>query len=138
VDYGTHSVGIAISDDEGKMAFPHKVFTRFGALKAIEALVSTDNIARIVIGEPEEMRERDAQFSRRLHEFATKVRSLTGASVMFEPEAYSTFEARRPERDKKGTLSRPKRYTTHSRGRADARAAAVILQRYLERSTTNN
>ncbi len=138
VDYGMRQVGLAITDDEGRLAFPHKVFTPQGALKAIQALVNSDKITKVIIGEPEDAREGDSILARRLYEFAGKVRVLTGASVIFEPEGYSTFEARRPQKDKRGKLSRPRRYETHHSGRADARAAAVILQRHIERSVRLN
>ena len=35
IDYGAKRIGVALSDEKGKMAFPHSVIANIGAKKAL-------------------------------------------------------------------------------------------------------
>ena len=52
IDYGDVRIGVAVSDEEGKFAFPKLVIEnqKKDARKKIESLVKESNISTIVIG----------------------------------------------------------------------------------------
>ena len=51
IDYGKKRVGVAISDESHKMAFPHTVFPNDAQLvKNLLSVIAKENISEIVIG----------------------------------------------------------------------------------------
>ena len=52
IDYGTKRIGVAISDEEGVLAFPKEiVLNDSNSFKKLGEIIGTENISEIVIGE---------------------------------------------------------------------------------------
>ncbi len=117
IDYGEKKVGIAISDEKGKMAFPNCVLRNSGTLALdILNLAKKEGVSIIVLGE-----SRD--FGGRANPVMAAIQKLKGElerrgfTVRLQQEYSSSVEARRFQGEN----------DMH-----DASAAAIILQRYLD------
>ena len=119
IDYGAKRVGVAVSDERGAVAFPREILKNDKTLaERIGAFVRDEHIGVIVIGESKDKDGNDNLIMAEARQFALTLQKALPVAVEFEPEYYSSVEARR---DANGSF-------------VDARAAAVILNRYLERS----
>ncbi len=119
IDYGAKRVGIAVSDDTGSIAFPKAALPNDRALlPSIIGFVRSNNVSVIVIGESKDKDGKDNAVMAGARQLGQALERELSVKVYFEPEYYSSVEARR---DSETFL-------------VDAKAAAIILNRYLERS----
>jgi putative Holliday junction resolvase len=119
IDFGTKKVGIAISDEEASFAFPKKIVETSEALEFIKGLVKEEGVGAIVIGESVANSGQENQILKLSKDFAEKLKAQTGLEVFFEREGFSSVEAHRYQTD---------------RGDRDDSAAAIILQRFLDKN----
>ncbi len=119
VDFGTKKVGIAISDEEASFAFPKKIVPLGEALDFIKVLAKEENISAIVIGESLANSGESNIILEASKAFAEKLKEQTCLEVFFEREGFSSVEAHRYQTD---------------RGDRDDSAAAIILQRFLDKN----
>jgi putative Holliday junction resolvase len=118
IDYGTKKVGIAISDDGGEFAFPKEIVAASDALERIAVLCATENIATVVIGESVAGNGEKNEVAEAANAFAKAFAAKTKLPVVFEREDFSSVEAHR--------------FQTKAGNRDDS-AAAIILQRFLDK-----
>ncbi|HYF10328.1 MAG TPA: RuvX/YqgF family protein [Candidatus Paceibacterota bacterium] len=118
VDYGSKRVGIAISDEGAKFAFPKTVIVATGDLaENIALLASAEGASVVVMGESVNFGGEDNSVMGAIRSLATDLRER-GFEVVLEPEYFSSAEASRFQGEREDI---------------DASAAAVILQRYLDK-----
>ncbi len=118
IDYGTHRVGIALSEETGSMAFPREVIpNNRELLSSILKISEEENAREVVIGESLNYKGEDNKIMSGIKTLKKKLEE-SGLSVYLEPEFLTSREAERIQ-GKKDML--------------DASAAAVILRSYLER-----
>jgi putative Holliday junction resolvase len=130
VDFGPRSIGLALSDETGLIARPLRSITVPRVREAPEAVADVARLEEadaIVVGMPAglEGEERRPE-SRRVLRFAKALRAATGLTVHLEDESLSSREAR----------ELPSGGGRNARGaseREHARAAAIVLQRWLDR-----
>ena len=117
IDFGSKKIGIALSDDSGKMAFPHEVVKNDESfIKYVEATVTERGVGEIVIGHSLNNQGESNKIHLAVEEFITDVTLHIGIPVHLEPEQYSTKEASNIQ--SKSSLT-------------DASAAAIILNSYI-------
>ncbi|MAZ67220.1 Holliday junction resolvase RuvX [bacterium] len=117
IDYGTKKVGLALSDDEGTLAFPHSVVRNDGTLRElIEELLEGEEISAIVMGHSLGMDGEENSVMEGAHGLKGTL-EREGYIVHLEPEFLTTAQAKRETPD---TM-------------ADASAAALILQTFLDK-----
>lgn len=127
IDYGERRLGVAISDEGGKIAFPK--LTVEGDEEAFLAAVS--DIARqydvelVVLGLPLTLSCEESEISRRARRFARRVEKLLGVRVVLWDERLTSVEAERVLREAGAKPSRNK-------AAVDRVAAAIILQSYID------
>ena len=132
LDYGTKTVGVAISDEAGIIAQPYVTIERKRADKLrqtyaqIESIISEYNCEIIVLGLPKNMNNTEGERAEATREFAKDLERRTGLTVVFEDERLTTVEADRILEETDVAHSRRKAYI-------DKMAAAIILQSYLDR-----
>ncbi len=127
IDFGTKHVGLATSDDGGVMAFPHSTLdAKSDLVFQIGQLVLSEQIGGIVIGEP----GKENALYKSVHEFVHTLTDTLNIPVYFQNEAFTSMEASRFTDYKKPTARLDKQSTLKKN---DASAAALILQRYLDR-----
>lgn len=119
IDFGKKRVGIAISDDTGKMAFPNMVLENTDKLlEEIINLVKNENIQEIVIGESKNFAGEPNKIMISIEDFVEELKDKAGLKIWLEPEFLTSYQAERWQG--KNDLH-------------DASAAAIILQSYLDR-----
>lgn len=121
IDYGSKRVGLAISDAEGRLAFPYSVISNDKKLLVeIEKIISKKKIEAIVIGESKDFKDKPNEIMAAIEKFKKLLEEKTGCRVFFEPEFMTSKQAE------------------HVQGKnrmLDASAAAIILQSFLDKKT---
>jgi len=119
IDYGTKRVGIALSDMEGLLAYPHSVIAAEKDLhKVVLGIASREQVGTIVIGESHNFSGEPNPIMKKIIIFRDALTQETPLPVVFEPEVLTSQEAKRIQGEN----------DLH-----DASAAAVMLQSYLDR-----
>jgi len=136
IDYGTKRIGVAISDERGTLAFPKEIVGNdANTFERLGEIIEKENIGEIVIGESVDFSGKLNMLSARIEIFITELKEKFGLPVHKQKEFLTSVEARK-SKDGKKKLSQSQ---AHSRikqikkGRVDASAAALILQRYLDK-----
>jgi putative Holliday junction resolvase len=123
IDYGSKRVGIALSDIEGKMAFPKAVLPNNRYLISdIVKLCKAQEVKVIIVGESKDFNMNDNPILASSKFFAEQLGRETGCDVFFEPEYMTSHQAERTNFELKG-----------SNAMLDASAATIILQSYLDK-----
>ncbi|MDB5190435.1 MAG: methionyl-tRNA synthetase/methionyl-tRNA synthetase C-terminal region/beta chain [Parcubacteria group bacterium] len=127
IDYGTKKTGVAFSDDAGQMGFPHGTLITTPRLpEELAALIKEKGAEAIVMGESRNFSGNDNPVAEDARKLGDELAKLAGIPVHFEPETYTTQEARR--------------YPDGSRMEGspdvDASAAALILTGFFEREAS--
>ena len=121
IDYGEKRIGIALSDEEGVLAFPYAVIQNkgdVGIMRVIQKIIRDEDIGRIIVGVPRSFSGDDTGQTKTILRFLKKLRSRVLSSVEEEDEILTTRLVNAEGMKKK---------------HADAAAAAVILQSYLDK-----
>ena len=132
LDYGTKTVGVALSDESGLIAQPMETITRKHATKLrqtyarIEEIISEYGVERIVLGLPKNMNNTEGERAEDTRSFKEDLERRTGLEVVFEDERLTTVEAER-------ILSASGVRAGEQKTYVDKMAAAIILQTYLDR-----
>ncbi len=136
IDYGTKRIGLALSDELGHLAFPKEiVLNDVDVLEKIGEILKKEKITEIVIGESVDFSGKLNALSARIESFILELEDKFGIPIYKQKEFLTSVEARKSGKNKK-TLTQKQ---THSRlkdkkrGHIDASAAALILQRYLDK-----
>lgn len=140
IDYGTKRIGIAITDEGGKLAFPKEILINdTNTLKNLEQILKKENIKEIVIGESVDFSGKLNSLSARIEVFILELKEKFKLPIYKQVEFLTSVEARKSPNAKKqfnssGAHSKVKQIKS---GRIDASAAALILQRYLDKKNKN-
>ncbi|MFN2608371.1 MAG: Holliday junction resolvase RuvX [Acidimicrobiales bacterium] len=130
IDLGRRRVGVAVSDDRGRVATPHAVLARSGDdaadRKALVAVVRALGAGRVVVGLPLSLDGSTGPAARGASEEAAALAALVDVPVDLHDERLTTvavLRSPRPERRRRATRRAP----------VDSQAAAVMLQSWLDR-----
>lgn len=123
IDYGDKRIGIAISDEEGRFAFPKMILQNtphlFNDLKEIVSLEYFDKIIAVVVGLPQNFKGEDTQQTQKVRVFARRLEKELGVEVIFENEILTSRQIEKTDASAKSLI--------------DASSAALILQGHLDR-----
>ncbi|MDD4804167.1 MAG: RuvX/YqgF family protein [Candidatus Pacebacteria bacterium] len=87
IDYGEKRVGIAISDDEAKVAFPKVVLeNNQDLLQKISDLCLEDKVESIVIGESKNYKGENNKISPKIIVFKKELANIIKLPMFLEPE----------------------------------------------------
>jgi putative Holliday junction resolvase len=132
IDYGRRRIGVAICDAERIICSPLCVHQTVGDRDADAAffrgLVAAESIAGFVVGLPVHADGTDSAMSVEVERFGDWLGRCTGLPVAFQDERYSSREAA-------GMLAGVGMTRGRKKARADAVAAQVVLQSWLESQT---
>lgn len=132
LDYGSRTVGVAVSDVMGWTAQSLETITRKEenklrkTLARIETLVKEYEIEKIVLGYPKHMNNDEGDRCEKTESFKEMLERRTGLPVILQDERMSTASAERILME--GGVRRENRKEF-----VDKMAAAFILQTYLDR-----
>lgn len=132
LDFGSKTLGVAVSDPLGLTAQPVEIIRRKSenklrqTLARLEELVHEYQVTQFVLGFPKNMNNTLGERASKSLEFQEMLKRRTGLPVIMWDERLTTVEANRAMME--GRVRR------EDRGRyVDAIAAALILQGYLDR-----
>nr|WP_291234059.1 Holliday junction resolvase RuvX [Frisingicoccus sp.] len=132
LDYGSKTVGVAVSDTLGWTAQSVETITRKSENKLRQTLARIEELAklyeadRIVLGYPKHMNNDEGERCARTEEFKEMLERRTGLPVILQDERMSTVSAERILMEGNVRRENRKEYV-------DKMAAAFILQTYLDR-----
>lgn len=129
IDPGEARIGIAISDEEGSIAFPREtVLARGGTAKVakrIQGALSDDEVSLAVVGLPLRLDGSEGEAARRARAFGRALGETLCVQVVFWDERLTTVAAER-------SLREMGRRGPKSREVVDQSAATILLQAYLD------
>ena len=132
LDFGSKTVGVAVSDPLGITAQPIEIVRRKSenklrqTLARIEELIREYQVTQLVLGLPKDMNNTLGERAEKSLEFKEMLERRTGLPVVMWDERLTTVEANRALME--GNVRR------EERGKyVDALAAVLILQGYLDR-----
>lgn len=119
IDYGKKRVGLALSDEAGRLAFPLKTIASKNIIPVLKTIVEREGAEKIVVGLPIPFGGGESEMAKSVIGFGKRLSRAVGVPVDFENEILTTKMAR-----KSGIR----------RDHLDKSAAAIILQSYLDKS----
>ena len=131
LDYGTKTVGVAVSDGLMLTAQPVETIVRKSAgklrqtLARIEAIIEEYQVERIVLGYPKNMNDTIGERAEACEAFKEDLERRTGLEVILRDERLTTVESQRGLMA--GGVRRENRKAV-----VDQMAAVLILQGYLD------
>jgi putative Holliday junction resolvase len=121
IDFGSKKVGFAQSDEEGRLAFPLMISpNNVQLLKDTLELVREMKYDTIIIGESVDQKGKPNAIAKQARAFGAGLEAALDVKIVYEKEWFSTVEARK----------QPGRENSRE---VDDQAAAIVLQRYLDK-----
>ncbi|MEK7585707.1 MAG: Holliday junction resolvase RuvX [Patescibacteria group bacterium] len=131
IDYGSKRVGTALSDEDGSLAFPYQIIKNDMALvDTIHNICGKEEVVAIVLGESYDLSGKPNKIMGSIEEFKRNLEAELDLPIYFQKEFMTTVEARGREGKEQNSARKVARNETSP---ADASAAALILQRFLDR-----
>lgn len=131
LDLGEKRIGLAVSDEDARIAFPAGVLVRKSERQdfaALRKLVEERDIGRAVVGLPLHMSGRAGPQAEAARAFAATLAEKAGIPVDTLDERWTSVAAERSLRETgRRTIER------HGKGVVDEVAATLLLGAYLER-----
>ncbi len=126
VDWGEERIGLAVSDETGTIASPYKVIKNDGKAEAtVVNAASITGAGEIVIGYPLTLTGQEGPAAERVQQFARDIQRRVSVPVKLIDERFTTKAAEEKLRAAGASAQKIKKT-------ADAAAAALILQTYLD------
>lgn len=128
VDYGDKRIGLALADDETKIATPWQNYTRRSPevdADFFRAICQAEGLNRIVVGLPVNTDGSEGDKARAARRFGAWLKSVTGLKVFFYDERYTTVEA-------DALLANTKLPKKKKKARRDMLAAQIMLQEFID------
>ena len=141
VDYGTKRIGVAISDENHALAFPKEIIeNNSNTFSKLDDIIKKENVGEIVVGESVDFSGKLNALSGRIEVFILELKEKFRLPVHKQKEFLTSVEARRSKNGKKNFSQSQSHSKLKQRksGRVDASAAALILQRYLDKINKNS
>ncbi|MEK7572418.1 MAG: Holliday junction resolvase RuvX [Patescibacteria group bacterium] len=139
IDYGTKRIGLAISDENRILAFPKQIIPNdLNTFKILDEILKKENISEIVVGESVDFSGKLNVLSARIEVFISELKEKFKLPIYKQKEFLTSVEARRhqdfgEQAHKSGSGNQHSKLKQKKAGRIDASAAALILQRYLDK-----
>ena len=128
LDYGEKRIGLALSDPLKIIAYPYKTIINSDINKLkyeLKQIITDESIESIVIGLPIGLNGKDTIQTQKVREFRSQILDLN-VFIYFEDERFSSLSAAKSMRIEKIK-------TGFNKGIIDRRAAAIILQQFLDK-----
>jgi putative Holliday junction resolvase len=126
VDWGRRRVGVAVSDELGRMAHPLATLepnSRAGLVQSLSRLAQERGAATVVLGLPKHMNGSEGESAAAVRALGTELEKA-GLKVVYWDERLTSWEAEGLLREGGGSL--------RAKGRVDRAAAAILLQSFLD------
>ena len=141
IDYGSKHTGLALSDSGGNVAMPHAVVpTGADLVETIARLVENEGVEQIVVGESRNLTGGHNTVQQEIDAFTTALAEHTKVPVVSMNELFSSRQAKWGiEHGMRINPRNADRRALHKKqSRIDDKAAAIILQSYLDAQSKND
>ena len=141
IDYGTKRIGVAVSDESGTLAFPKEIIENDAlTFQRLGEIITENNVSEIVVGESVDFSGRLNVLSGRIEIFISELKEKFNLPVWKQKEFLTSVEARKSGITKKhfSPSQAHSKLKQKKAGRIDASAAALILQRYLDKKNNSS
>jgi len=119
IDYGAKRIGIAVSNEEGTIAFPRVTIKNDERLfESLTRLVADEKIESIVVGDTRSFSHLENPVTKDAESFVVRLKKEISLPVVSAWEVGSSVEA--------------SRYAPEDSDHSDGAAAAIILQRFFD------
>jgi len=120
IDHGDKRIGIAVSDTNGRIAFPKRVVPNRGnhTFAELKEIIEEEAVSKIVVGLPLLPGNQETEQTKKVRVFADRLHEEIMLSIEFENELLTTHMVVEAGIKKE---------------HADEAAAALILQSYLDK-----
>lgn len=118
IDFGSKRVGVALTNEDGTVAFPREVIANDeGLLKKLEQIIVTEGVGVIVVGQSLDRDGKPNRIQCGVEELITDLTLTVGLPIHLVPEQYTTQAVLRTQGRNELT---------------DASAAALILDTFIQ------
>lgn len=122
IDYGQADVGLALADDETRMAFTHgKIKNDKELLLKIQEIIREKQVKKVIIGIPSHVNRQEVEYAG--ERLGQAIEKETGVEVTYQNEMFTTKMAQANLIEK--GMKNIQRFD-------DAEAARIILQEWLD------
>lgn len=119
IDYGEKRIGIAISDENGRFAFPYSVVENDRKIiERIKKICQEKEVSKIVLGQSLDYKGQPNPIMEDIEKFKNNLGKEINLPVIYHPEVLTTREAERVQGESK---------------MIDASAAALILKSFIDK-----
>lgn len=128
IDYGDSRIGLAMSDPLKIIASPFNTIRNEGnekCLQVFQSLIKDKDVEAIVVGLPMGLKGQETAQTKKVREFADLLYALK-LPIHLEDERLSSVSAEK-------SMIQQNIKTGHNKGLIDQRAAAIILQQFLDK-----
>jgi putative Holliday junction resolvase len=128
IDYGDSRIGLAMSDPLKIIASPYKTIRNEGnekCLQVFQSLIKEKDVEAIVVGLPMGLKGQETVQTKKVREFADLLYTLK-LPIGLEDERLSSVSAEK-------SMIQQNIKTGHNKELIDQRAAAIILQQFLDK-----
>ena len=128
IDYGDSRVGLAMSDPLKIIASPFKTIRNEGneeCLQVFQSLIKEKDVEAIVVGLPMGLKGQETVQTKKVRAFSDLLYTLK-LPIHLEDERLSSVSAEK-------SMIQQNIKTGHNKGLIDQRAAAIILQQFLDK-----
>lgn len=128
IDFGEKRVGISLSDEGARLAFPHTTLqNNRDLLSEVLSLVEEYQVEKVVVGDSKDFNMKENRIMQDARDFADELKEKI--EVVFHQEFMTSMQAEKThfqlsERHKDRGVQKGKNI--------DAQAAAIILQSYID------
>lgn len=131
IDYGAKRIGLSLSDEEGKIAFPYKIIkNNLELVDTIHNICGEEEVSAIVLGKSHDLSGKPNKIMGSIEEFKRNLETELDLPIFFEKEFMTSVFARGNEGKKVNDARKNKNEDSR---KIDDSASALILQRYLDR-----
>jgi len=128
VDYGRRRIGVAATDEEGRLVRGLNVIDRKKCADSLHKLldiIASEKVQAVVFGLPLDDMDQETTMSKEVREFASEIEKRCGLPIHFVDESFTSRRAAELMMFRKKKARRDK-------GLSDRIAACLILETFLE------
>lgn len=130
IDYGTKRIGISLSDEGARLAFPHATISSDKkSVAEIKEIVKQYEVGKIIVGESKDFKMKDNRLMDDVSFFVKDLETATKLSVELHPEFMTSMQASKTHFQ---LSERHKDRGTAKASNLDAQAATIMLQHYID------
>ncbi|MFZ4619204.1 MAG: Holliday junction resolvase RuvX [Bacteroidota bacterium] len=129
IDYGSVRIGLSVSDPLKIIAQGFKTIqNNERSIDEIVAVIAEQDIERIILGNPLNLKGEMSTKAEEVREFAKKLQERTGKEIIMLDERFTSVMAQRSII----SMGTKKSQRQNNKGKVDEVAAAILLQGYLD------